>query len=64
MGVDVALLKYLDLDKVRIKSFEDRKRERPTALPFRMHFGMIKVCRSLFTSILTAMVNHYSRTVA
>jgi hypothetical protein len=64
MGVDATLLKYFDLDKVRVKPFEDRKRERPTALPVRIHFGMIKVCCSLSTSVQIATIDYHRRKVA
>jgi hypothetical protein len=43
LGSDVALLKFLPLENVRIERFNDLKSERPTALPIKLHFGQIKM---------------------
>ena len=58
MGLNAALLGYLRPDLVRLLQFDDKKKERMTALPVRMYFGHIKngrrnpadVCILLHTS--------------
>jgi hypothetical protein len=42
MGANASLLEYLPTDRIRMATFEDKKKQRPNALPIRMLFGQIK----------------------
>ncbi|CAN9379318.1 unnamed protein product [Alternaria sp. RS040] len=42
LGASAHLLQHLPSDKVRIKSFDPKKGDRPNTMPFRMLFGQIK----------------------